>query len=166
MYLGDAPVDRSTFEEAFDTAQSWMGMRLLFGRYGRFASRFSLAWINSCTIVHSLVDHHIRKAIEIQPTSMSEDRAASLLGNLVIQGTNPAEIRSQIVQGMLVTQDTTGIVLSNTVFLLSRAPGVWSRVREEVAGIGPVGGWRSEGLKNLKLVHNCLKECKLESSQD
>lgn len=97
---------------------------------------------------------------------MSEDRAASLLGNLVIQGTNPAEIRSQIVQGMLVTQDTTGIVLSNTVFLLSRAPGIWSRVREEVAGIGPVDGWRSEGLKNLKLVHNCLKECKLESSQD
>ncbi|RAL64629.1 hypothetical protein DID88_001662 [Monilinia fructigena] len=59
---------------------------------------------------------------------------------------------------MLVTQDTTGIVLSNTIFLLARAPEVWSRLREEVAGIGPVEDWRSPDLKNLKLLHNCIKE--------
>ncbi|KAA8566476.1 hypothetical protein EYC84_009038 [Monilinia fructicola] len=81
-----------------------------------------------------------------------------LLGNLRMRGKSPVEIRSQIIQGMLVTQDTTGIVLSNTLFLLSRAPEVWSRLREEVAGIGSVEDWRAPDLKNLRLLHNCIKE--------
>ncbi|KAB8293055.1 hypothetical protein EYC80_007415 [Monilinia laxa] len=40
----------------------------------------------------------------------------------------------------------------------SRDPEIWSRLREEVAGMGPVEDWRAPDLKNLKLLHNCIKE--------
>ncbi|KAI9643612.1 hypothetical protein NHQ30_008234 [Ciborinia camelliae] len=158
LYSEKSPVDMHTFENAFHTAQGWMGIRLAFGIFGRSISLLSKKWKQSCSIVHSFVDHHIIEALKMSEMSKSESSAASLLGSLVMRGRSPVEIRSQIIQGMLVTQDTTGIVLSNTVFLLSRAPNIWSQLREEVASLGPVEGWKAADLKNLKLLHNCIKE--------
>ncbi|QSZ31172.1 hypothetical protein DSL72_000735 [Monilinia vaccinii-corymbosi] len=158
LYSGGSPVDMHTFEDAFDTAQGWMGIRLSFGRFGRGISLFSQRWKGSCSTVHSFVDHHINKATEKRKILKSENSPSSLLENLMMRGKSPVEIRSQIIQGMLVTQDTTGIVLSNAIFLLSRAPEIWSRLREEVAGIGPVKDWKAADLKNLKLLHHCIKE--------
>ncbi|ESZ92447.1 hypothetical protein SBOR_7164 [Sclerotinia borealis F-4128] len=157
-YSGNSPMDMHTFKEAFNAAQGWMGIRLAFGKFGRGISLFSNKWKESCTIVHSFVNHHINNALENSDISKSKDSASSLLDNLIMRGTDLAEIRSQIIQGMLVTQDTTGIVLSNTIFLLSRAPNIWSRLREEVASLGLVEGWKAADLKNLKLLHNCIKE--------
>ncbi|TGO24665.1 hypothetical protein BPAE_0097g00090 [Botrytis paeoniae] len=158
LYSENSPVDMHTFEKAFDTAQSWMGIRLAFGKFGRSVSLLSNKWKESCRIVHSFVDHHIAKALDKLYSLNSEDYASSLLENLVLQGKNLEEIRSQILQGMLVTQDTTGIVLSNTIFLLSRSPKIWARLREDIAALGPVQDWNTTDLKNLKLLHNCIKE--------
>lgn len=150
-----------TFEKAFDTAQKWMGIRLAFGKFGRILSLFSNKWKESCRVVHSFVDHHIAKALEKVYSLKSEDHASSLLENLVLRGKNLDEIGSQIIQGMLVTQDTTGIVLSNTIFLLSRSPEIWARLRTEVSALGPFQDWNPTDLKNSKLLHNCIKECKI-----
>ncbi|KAF7876347.1 hypothetical protein EAF04_001440 [Stromatinia cepivora] len=158
LYSGNSPVDMRTFEDAFNTAQGWMGIRLAFGKFGRGISLLSKKWRESCKIVHSFVDHHVTKVLEKSNVSKLEDSALSLLENLVLRGKSQGEIRSQIIQGMLVTQDTTGIVLSNTMFLLSRHPEVWARLREEVAGLGLVQGWGAADLKNLKLLHNSIKE--------
>ncbi|KAF7943521.1 hypothetical protein EAE96_011444 [Botrytis aclada] len=158
LYSGNLPVDMHTFEEAFDTAQKWMGIRLAFGKFGRSASILSKKWKESCNIVHSFVDHHIIKALEKPDNSKSEAHASSLLENLVLRGKNLDEIRSQILQGMLVTQDTTGIVLSNTLFLLSRSPEIWARLRAEISALGPFQNWNPTNLKNSRLLHNCIKE--------
>ncbi|KAF7912144.1 uncharacterized protein EAF01_001165 [Botrytis porri] len=158
LYSGDSPVDMHTFEKAFDAAQSWMGIRLAFGKFGRSVSLLSKNWKESCSIVHSFVDHHIVKALEKPVNLKSEEHASSLLENLVLRGKNLEEIRSQILQGMLVTQDTTGIVLSNTIFLLSRSPKIWTRLREDIAALGPVEVWNPTVLMNLKLLQNCIKE--------
>ncbi|KAF5876769.1 putative cytochrome p450 alkane protein [Botrytis fragariae] len=158
LYSGDSPVDMHTFEKAFDAAQTWMGIRLAFGKFGRSVSLLSNKWKESCRIVHSFVDHHIVKALEKPDNSTLEEYASTLLENLVLRGKNLDEIRSQILQGMLVTQDTTGIVLSNTIFLLSRSPKIWARLRDDIAALGPVEVWSATDLKNLKLVQNCIKE--------
>lgn len=158
LYSGDFPVDMHTFEDAFNTAQGWMGIRLAFGKFGCGISLLSRKWKESCKVVHSFVDHHITEALEKSNVSKSQESATSLLENLVLRGKSEGEIRSQIIQGMLVTQDTTGIVLSNTIFLLSRHPEVWARLREKVASLGPFEGWTAADLKNLKLLHNSIKE--------
>ncbi|KAF7883035.1 hypothetical protein EAF00_011524 [Botryotinia globosa] len=158
LYSGDSPVDMDTFEKAFDTAQNWMGIRLAFGKFGRSVSLLSNKWKDSCRIVHSFVDHHIFKALDKVHSLKSEDHASSLLDNLVLRGKNLVEIRSQIIQGMLVTQDTTGIVLSNTIFLLSRSPEIWARLRTEISALGPIQDWSPTDLKNSILLHNCIKE--------
>ncbi|CAD6455059.1 34faba6f-1d64-4a46-8146-295d2341e539 [Sclerotinia trifoliorum] len=158
LYSGDFAVDMHTFEDAFNTAQGWMGIRLAFGKIGRGVSLISKKWRESCKKVHSFVDHHITEALEKSKVSKPEESALSLLEKLVLRGKSKGEIRSQIIQGMLVTQDTTGIVLSNTIFLLSRHPEVWARLRKEVAGLGPFEDWSAADLKNLKLLHNSIKE--------
>ncbi|EMR86667.1 putative cytochrome p450 alkane protein [Botrytis cinerea BcDW1] len=158
LYSGDSSVDMQTFEKAFDAAQSWMGIRLAFGKFGRSASLLSKKWKESCSIAHSFVDYHIGKALEKTYSSKSEKHASSLLENLVSRGKSLDEIRAQILQGMLVTQDTTGIVLSNTIFLLSRYPKIWTRLRDDVATLGPVEVWNAADLKNLNLLHNCIRE--------
>ncbi|KAF7860542.1 uncharacterized protein EAF02_010776 [Botrytis sinoallii] len=158
LYSGDSPVDMYTFEKAFDTAQSWMGIRLAFGKFGRSVSLLSNKWKESCRVVHLFVDHHIAKALEKVYSLKSEDHPSSLLENLVFRGKNLDEIRSQILQGMLVTQDTTGIVLSNTIFLLSRSPEVWARLRTEICALGSFEVCNPTDLRNSKFLHNCIKE--------
>ncbi|TVY52344.1 Cytochrome P450 monooxygenase fsdH [Lachnellula cervina] len=163
----DSHIDMRIFQDAFDTAQFWMGIRLAFGMIGRaFPAR---KFKQSCQIVHSFVDHYVCLALremsdEIlnnQEHNMTDtiQTKASLIQSLGIQGRNRIEIRSEIIQGMLVTQDTRGIVLSNTIFLLSRTPVIWERLRKEVATLGPYKEWNAPALKNLKLLHNILKEC-------
>ena len=82
-----------------------------------------------------------------------------------MQGKSLPRIRSQIIQGVLVTQDTTGVVLSNIISMLSRTPEVCSRIRGEVASLGPVEGWNATDLKNLKLLHSVIKESKFPIPQ-
>ncbi|TVY14574.1 Cytochrome P450 monooxygenase fsdH [Lachnellula arida] len=162
----DSHVDMRVFQNAFDTAQFWMGIRLAFGIIGRtFPTR---KFKQSCQIVHSFVDYYVGLALREMSNEVLNNQEhnmtdkiqtkASLIQSLGVQGRNPIEIRSEIIQGMLVTQDTTGIVLSNTIFLLSRTPVIWERLRKEVATLGPYKEWNAPALKNLKLLHNILKE--------
>ena len=157
----------STFQKAFERAQFWMGLRLMFGTIGRaFCGK---GWKQSCDTVHVFIDYYVNLALEEVscgvPHKRMESRGelpineASLIYNLAVQKKSAMEIRSQIIPAMMVTQDTTGIVLSNTLFLLSRAPEVWNRLREEIYGLGPHENWTTQGLKGCKLLQNILKEC-------
>jgi hypothetical protein len=143
-----------------------MGIRIAFGPIGRVFSYFSSNWKQSYQIVHDFVDYYIGIALnEVSQQASdnlgsSKDPGFSLLQSLTLRKIDHLEIRSQIIQGMLVTQDTTGILLSNTVFLLSRSPKIWGCLREEIAGLGPVQDWDAQALKNSKLLHNIFKECK------
>lgn len=113
---------------------------------------------------HEYVDAYITKALEEQKLSDEHkpSRAAhSLLGGLVQQTDDRTEIRNQILQGMMAAQDTTSVLLSNTIFLLSRSPKSWDKLRQEVLSHGEVL-WRPDTLKALKYLNKVLKECTLK----
>ncbi|KAM0129663.1 hypothetical protein ACHAP3_007692 [Botrytis cinerea] len=56
----------------------------------------------------------------------------SLLEGLAKQTDDRIEIRQNIIQGMMAAQGTTYVLISNTLFLLSRNPELYQRLRDEV----------------------------------
>lgn len=94
----------------------------------------------------------------------TKDSHRSLLDNLAQQTTDRNEIRNQIIQGMMASQDTTSVLISNTVFLLSRDTSTWERLRAEAIAIGSTP-LTAEGIRKSKLLHNVLYECKYQPSQ-
>ncbi|TVY81374.1 Cytochrome P450 monooxygenase lepH [Lachnellula suecica] len=164
----ESPVNMERFQKAFNASQFWMGLRLAFGGIGRMASVFSKNWKESISTVHSFVDFYV--TLSVAELSQKESdiiegkrpaqqpTESSLVSSLIAQRVPRDGIRSQVIQGMLVTQDTTGIVLSNTIFLLSRAPLIWKRLREEIAALGPFENWTAIDLKRSKLLQNIIQE--------
>ena len=136
------------------------GMRILLG-----PARFLMPKASSTEpwkIAHSFIDFYIERALNrMKDGKLSEDADSnnqiSLLGDLLKQTTDKAEIRSQIVQAMMAAQDTTAALMSNVLFLLSRHKSVWERLRNETATIN-IENLNADSLRGLKLVRNTLNE--------
>ena len=115
------------------------------------------------------VDASIDKALTEQKQEHPDERKSSasggrsLLQGLAEQTDDRLDIRNQVLQGMLAAQDTTSILLSNTIFLLSRSPKIYERLRQEVLALGPAPV-SFDTLGQMKLLGNILKECKLSHS--
>ena len=142
-------------------------MRLYLGPL-RFMTPKS-ASVMQWEIVHKFVDYYIDRALEDKkekvspPLNQNSKQTSShphrsLLDGLAEQTSDRIEIRNQIIQGMMAAQDTTAVLISNTVFLLSRNPAIWRRLRDEAASVGsqPL---TLEDTKNLRLLRNILYEC-------
>ncbi|KAF2244974.1 cytochrome P450, partial [Trematosphaeria pertusa] len=81
----------------------------------------------------------------------------SMLQGLATQMYDVHYIRSQILQGMMAFQETTAVLIANTMFLLSRHPRYWSRLRHEVRQRGEEL-LTFENLNNFKPLQNILSE--------
>lgn len=74
------------------------------------------------------------------------------------------DLRSQIMQAHMAAQETTGNLLANVFFLLSRHNRVWQKLREEVDTIGDSKlDW--DFVSTLKYVRMVLNENKFPQSQ-
>jgi cytochrome P450 len=128
-----------------------MGARMAFGAVAR--SIPNKKWKADIQIVHDFVDRQIdigmRKPSE-EPEEKPTTKQMNLVDILVNETSNRYEIRSQILQAILVTQDTTAILLSNAIFNLSRHPSIWESLREEVLALE----------QPLTLLQNIFKESK------
>jgi cytochrome P450 len=134
-------------------------------------------WKTDTQIVHAFIDQQIdiisaqnqwedvKKDVEKSnqetgdETAQRKPQPQSLLSILIDQRATPYEIRSQVIQGMLATQDATAILLSNALFDLSRHPSLWKRLREEVLGLGENGEYLTEKtLRGMPFLRNIFKE--------
>lgn len=88
----------------------------------------------------------------------------SMLQGLATQMYDVHYIRSQILQGMMAFQETTAVLIANTMFLLSRHPRYWSRLRHEVRQRGEEL-LTFENLNNFKPLQNILSECESDRPQ-
>jgi cytochrome P450 len=67
-------------------------------------------------------------------------------------------IRSQILQGMMASQETIAVLISNAMFLLARHPKEWDKLRAEITEKGQAL-LNFDSLSTSKVLQNILSEC-------
>ena len=90
-------------------------------------------------VVHRFFDFYVDNALlgtKDKKQDHLKDRH-TVINMLVHQTSDRLEIRNQAIQAMKGAQDTLPMLLSNTLFCLSRHPDIWGRLRAEVACVGP-----------------------------
>ncbi|TGO20852.1 hypothetical protein BPAE_0261g00090 [Botrytis paeoniae] len=89
----------------------------------------------------------------------------SLLEGLAKQTDDRIEIRKNIIQGMMAAQGTTYVLISNTLFLLSRNPDLYERLRDEVQHLDlGASSQLFDLLRDHVFLQNILRECELKIS--
>jgi cytochrome P450 len=68
-------------------------------------------------------------------------------------------LRDQVLHILLASRDTVACLLSNLVFVLSKHPVVYSRLRKEVVGCCGSGRPSIEQLHSMKYLKWCVNEC-------
>ena len=157
------PVSARTFLKAFHDAERGVGIRLVLGFVGRMLPKSK--WLADCNVVHQYIDFFVSLAVRESsgsiehPDRFGQREARTLIQGLVRQTEDAVEIRSQILQGMMATQDTTSVLLSNTFFLLARSPLVWKQLRDEVSVL-ELSALTLEVVRSLRVTRSVLNECK------
>ncbi|KAJ4301954.1 hypothetical protein N0V90_004050 [Kalmusia sp. IMI 367209] len=117
------------FLQAFHAGGFWVGVRITFGWLG---INFPNPWFwQNCRTVHCFVDDYVKTAMEKAKTSHEkletnstletfEAESNSFVSGIVTQSSDLYELRAQVLQVLLASQDTVSTLLSNCVFLLSR----------------------------------------------
>ncbi|PQE10318.1 cytochrome P450 alkane hydroxylase protein [Rutstroemia sp. NJR-2017a WRK4] len=151
--------DVGSFITDFHNAMFLCGIRIILGRLRFLVPRGKLdKAVNSS---HKFLEFYINKAFEEKDDVESlETKSASLLEGLVHRTDDKTEIRNQTLQNLMASTDTISILVSNTVFLLSRHPDVWQQLRDEALS-NPVDPPTIASLNAPGLLRNVLFECKL-----
>ena len=162
----EGPFDVKTFLDAFHDGLFGTGLHLLLGRLACLAPKAK--WLASCEKAHQFLDFYIERALarkhtsELErslPGSIIDAKSRSMLESLAEETSSKVEIRSQIIQGMMASQETTSVLVSNTLFLLARHTSIWDQLQGEISLAGP-GLLTYESLSASKLIHNILFECR------
>ena len=149
------PMDVQKFNKLWQEGIMGMGFRLLLGGT---VSKWLLPkarYTEVCDSLHSFVDFAIEK--EENKVSQSEKKTKSMAEIVAPQAKDRADGRSQLMQTLLASQDTTGVLTCNVIQLLSANPDLWTKLREEVLASGPeLMTW--DGLRENKTIQNILSE--------
>jgi cytochrome P450 len=128
------------------------------------------AWQKAHAFIEACIDTalHDQKSTQENETPSSEPSShsvgLSLLEGLTKQTNNRVTIRSQVLQGMMAAQDTTSVLLGNTLFLLARDPNAYKRVRKEALSLDvDQSPLLFDNLKELKFISHVFNECKSKS---
>lgn len=131
----------------------------MLGRFWALAPKSR--YLESCEIAHKFIDHYVDQALEEGPQLSTEnsEKAAkqSMAQGLAAQTDDRESIRSQILQGMLASLETTSALLGNSIFLLARHPQYWQHIRAESKQRGS-DLLNFDSLLNFKTVQNVLYE--------
>lgn len=150
-----APVDGRIFLDAFQLSLRACGMRMFLGIFKNLIP--SSVTMKNWQVVHKVVDYHVHRVLD--GAHLPKEDSNSLLGELARQTESRMELRNHAIQGIMASQDTTAMLVSNTLFLLSRNPTIWDRLRSEVSSASSTV-LRLEDMKRFKLLHNILNEGK------
>ena len=160
----DTPVDSMTFLREFQNSLQGLDLRVISGSLRSIIPRAS--WDASCAVAHQYIEHFIDQAQsrhQSAPDNAASDidssHHQSLLDDLVNQTEKREKIRNHLIQGMMTAQDTSSILIANAIFLLSRSPIIWSRVRLEAKSLD-TANITFDSLRSSKLLQNILHESK------
>ncbi|TVY58755.1 Cytochrome P450 monooxygenase fsdH [Lachnellula cervina] len=156
------PYESEVFIDAFHDAAFRTMLRIMLGRFWALAPKSR--YLESCEIAHKFIDHYVDQALEEGPRLSTEnsEKAAkqSMAQGLAAQTDDRESIRSQILQGMLASLETTSALLGNSIFLLARHPQYWQHIRAESKQRGS-DLLNFDSLLNFKTVQNVLYESRL-----
>jgi cytochrome P450 len=134
--------------------------RILLGRLWSLVPQ--TRYMRVCKITHDYIDYSIDQALlgsdqksSIEDASYEQKKHPSMLAGLSLQTDDREFIRSQIIQGMMASQETTSALLGNACFLLSRHSRYWHHIRLAVA---QQEYFDFDTLLDLKLIQNILLE--------
>ncbi|KAI9643327.1 hypothetical protein NHQ30_007946 [Ciborinia camelliae] len=153
------------FIKAFNASMIGMGLSFMIGPFKFLVpkSLTSVAHRQVYDYIDLFIDKALKKTRE-EPANLQTPMQKSLLEGLAKQTDDRIEIRQNVIQGMLAAQGTTYVLISNTLFLLSRSPNHYKRLREEVQYLDLDASPRLfDRLRDQDFLHNILRECKLEN---
>ncbi|KAJ4291650.1 hypothetical protein N0V90_009545 [Kalmusia sp. IMI 367209] len=148
------PIPTETFNKLWQEGLLGMGIRLLLG--GTVSKLLPKArYRDVCNKLHGFVDFAIDKRESDSPDTAKKTRTMAEI--VTPQAKDKADARSQLMQTMLASQDTTGVLTCNVIQLLSQRPQIWAKLREEVVSKGAdLLTW--DALRSNTLIQNILSE--------
>jgi cytochrome P450 len=149
-----APCTSTQFIDDFHDALFLTMFRVLLRRAWKVVPQSK--YLNACRTAHAYLDYYVDLALREaeKPTDL---KISSMLHVLSTQTDDREYIRSQILQGMMASQETTSALLGNACFLLSRHPQYWAQIRSETLDI-EMDSLDLDTLLNFKLVKHILFE--------
>jgi hypothetical protein len=153
----DSPYSRDEFIHLWEQGVMGTGLRLMFGSLSFILP--SKSFERSCASIRKFVNFYIDrerdKADRMGPKNFVE---------AFLEHTDDQEfIRNHLVQGIIGAQDTTSILMSNTVHFLARRPELWRELREEVLSKGD-SLFSFDNLRHNTLIQNIFSECTYRTS--
>jgi cytochrome P450 len=136
---GNTPAHGEGFLEAFHAGYRGFGIRIVLGPL-RFLVP-NKKWNEAIVTSHRFADHYIDKALqyrekflagEIDTSFIGDKQSGTVLYNIAEKTGDRIFLRSQVLQALMASQDTTSNLIGNVFFLLSRRPDIWQKVRQEV----------------------------------
>jgi len=135
------------------------------GRYGIFRPlvpekqyRQDIAFINR------YVERYVKTALEYRAKVKKGEENEKTEGRYVFlqelakQTSDPARIRSELLNIFAPGRDTTATLLSNVWFMLSRRPDIWAKLRQEVDQLGGEYPTYTK-IAEMKYLRALLHEC-------
>ena len=132
-------------------------MRVRFGRLGFLLP--NSATVDHWRVVHEFIDSYVDQTLKESRSKPAQENHVSLLRSLAHQTDIRLEMRNQVIQGMMAASESVPILLSNTIFLLSRHPEVWTQLRQEATSVKP-GPLTVDSVRQINFVQNILNEGK------
>lgn len=146
--------------KAFDEAMFGSGMRIALGPLDFLAK--SKRWQDACRRAQSFAEAYVKTAVDHRNTDRKMPAKSILLHSLAEQTTDREHLRNELLQAFFVAQGTTANAVANTLFLVSRADGLWTILREEVrAVVGHPEAPSYEQLQRLPELRDVVNESKL-----
>lgn len=157
-----ASYENTEFAEAFNRSQEAIAETFRTGKIG--------AWLRGADTkkdnryCQDFVDKFVQKGLEYRKRldlgkaeAKADDRYVFLY-ELVKKTTDPAQLRSELLNVLLAGRDTTASLLSDVWYILARRPDIWAKLREEV---DVLGGEKPtfEQIKDMKYLKWVLNEC-------
>ena len=146
------------FASAMNFAQAYVAWRFRLG---------SLFWLarpkkfrKACQTIKDFAGRFVRIALEpdqkrISAGAQGGKKKYVLLDELVEETRDPIELRDQILHILLAGRDTTSALISWTLFLLSRNPGEFQKLRNAV-----ISQFGTETEPINEMTFSSLKSCK------
>jgi len=122
-------------------------------------------WFDACKRIHAFLDGYITKAYKQldeekhgKKGTYADGRARDdFLWTIAHQIPDRIELRTQLTGVWIPSNETTSILISNTIFALARHPHVVRRLRKEIVEYGDVP-MTFEGLRSLNYLRWIVNE--------
>ena len=163
-----SPEASSAENQQFATAfNESLGAVAKFIRQGRIVSALlpDSKFGKDRTAVYTLIDSYVKSGLAKRQHLLDMEKAGSeseesryvFLNELVKATSDPVAIRSELLNILLAGRDTTASLLSNTFFMLSKRPDIYTKLRAEIDSLD---GKRPtfQQLKDLKYLRALLNE--------